>query len=108
MRTDSMSADIIDPDELVSVAMAGGPPLFGKASGYNNPEVNSLLNQAAAAQDRATRQKLYYQADRIYHDEAPYVFLFSLTNVTMTSAKVQGFHSLPTGNPRMEEVWLLP
>jgi hypothetical protein len=44
--------------------------------------------------------------DRIHHDDAPTVFLGYAPSVTLTSSAVQGFKVLPTGNYRLEEVWL--
>jgi hypothetical protein len=40
------------------------------------------------------------------HDDAPLIFLYSISNITLSTAAVQGFHPLPTGNYRLEEVWL--
>jgi peptide/nickel transport system substrate-binding protein len=108
MRTNVSSSDIIDPDEQVSYMMNGEGGQYAIYTTYNNKQVNALLEQAAAATDRAARQKLYYQANRIVHDDAPFIFLYSDSNVTLTSAKVQGFHPLPLGNFRLEEVWLQP
>ena len=34
------------------------------------------------------------------------IFLGSARSITLTSAAVQGFRVLPTGNYRLEEVWL--
>jgi ABC-type transport system substrate-binding protein len=44
--------------------------------------------------------------ERIHHDHAPFIFLYSIDNITLSSSTVQGFRPLPTGNYRMEEVWL--
>ncbi|HZS89121.1 MAG TPA: ABC transporter substrate-binding protein [Chloroflexota bacterium] len=108
MRTNSMSADIVDPDELIEYAIAGNGGAYAIFTMYNNATVNSLVTRGAATVDRTQRQKLYYQMDRIYHDEAPVIFLFSVDNISLSSSKVQGFHPLPTGNYRLEEVWLKP
>jgi peptide/nickel transport system substrate-binding protein len=108
MRVNVASSDIIDPDEMVGYMLYGGPGTYAIYTTYNNKQVNSLLVQAGEAQDRATRLKYYYQANRIFHDDAPFVFLYSDDNVTLTSPKVQGFHPQLTGFFRLEEVWLQP
>jgi peptide/nickel transport system substrate-binding protein len=108
MRGNVMSADIIDPDELINYAMRGDGGQYAIYTTYNNKQVNALAQQGGEAPDRAMRQKLYYQMDRIHHDDAPFVFLYSTANITLNSTKVQGFHPLPTGNFRLEEVWLQP
>lgn len=106
MRTNNMSADIVDPDELVDYAMKGDGGQYAIYTMYSNPLVNSLATRGGETTDRALRQKLYYQMDRIHHDDAPFIFLYSIDNITLSSTKVQGFHPLPTGNYRLEEVWL--
>jgi peptide/nickel transport system substrate-binding protein len=106
MRTNSMSADIVDPDELVAYALQGNGGQYAIATTYNNPTVNNLVVKAARTADRAKRQKLYYQVERIHHDDAPFIFLYSISNVSLASPKIQGYHPLPTGNYRLEEAWI--
>jgi peptide/nickel transport system substrate-binding protein len=106
MRTNYMSADIIDPDELINYAVRGDGGQYAIYTTYNNPTVNKLIVEAGRTTDKALRQKLYYQAERLNHDDAPLIFLYSINNITLSTAAVQGFHPLPTGNYRLEEVWL--
>jgi peptide/nickel transport system substrate-binding protein len=47
--------------------------------GYSNPEVDALLDQAAAAVDAGRRQTLYRRAYRLIRDDAPWIFLYSPT-----------------------------
>src|SRR5438552_8805720 len=101
-----MTSDIIDTDELVSIAMAGNGGTEAIWTLYNNKTVNDLAARDAARLDRAQRQKIYTQWSRIHHDDAPLVFLYTAPSVTLASAAVQGFKVLPTGNFRLEEVWL--
>jgi len=100
-----MTSDIIDPDELISFAVAGDGGTYAIWTLYNNPKVNSLAKQAAGEPNRAKRLKLYYEIDRIHHDDAPMIFLYRTPSLTLTSSKVKGFKVLPTGNYRLEEVW---
>ncbi len=106
ISTGYMTSDIIDPDELVSFAMAGDGGTEAIWTLYNNKTVNSLAAQGAASPDRAQRQKIYAQLSRIHHDDAPLVFLYHKPSVTLATPAVQGFKVLPTGNFRLEEVWL--
>lgn len=101
-----MTSDIIDPDELVSFAMAGNGGTNAIWTYYNNPQLDKLAAQAAGESNRSKRLKMYYEIDRMYHDDAPMIFLYRLPSITMTSSKVQGFKVLPTGNYRLEEAWL--
>jgi peptide/nickel transport system substrate-binding protein len=43
---------------------------------YDSPRANELLSAAARSPEPAVRQGLYRQAYRIYHDEAPWLFLY--------------------------------
>ncbi len=106
ISTGYMTSDIIDPDELVSFAMAGNGGTEAIWTLYNNKTVNTLAAGGAASLDRAQRQKIYAQLSRIHHDDAPLVFLYHKPSVTMLSPAVQGFKVLPTGNFRLEQVWL--
>ncbi len=101
-----MTSDIIDPDELVSFAMAGDAGTYAIWTLYNSKTVNDLARRAAATQDRGTRAQLYHQLSRIHHDDAPMIFLYRTPSLTLTTPAVQGFKVLPTGNYRLEEVWL--
>jgi peptide/nickel transport system substrate-binding protein len=101
-----MTSDIIDPDELISFAVAGDAGTKAIWTLYNSATVNSLSKRAAAEPNRAKRQQLYSEIDRIHHDDAPMIFLHREFSLTMTSSKVHGFKVLPTGNYRLEEVWL--
>lgn len=101
-----MTSDIIDPDELVSFAMAGNGGTEAIWTLYNNKTVNSLAAQGAASPERAQRQKIYAQLSRMHHDDAPMVFLYHAPSVALATTAVQGFKVLPTGNFRLEEVWL--
>jgi peptide/nickel transport system substrate-binding protein len=101
-----MTSDIIDPDELVSFSMAGDAGTLAYWTLYNNKQVNRLARQAAETTDRSKRLQLYYQLDRIHHDDAPQIFLYHTPSLSLTTSAVQGFKVLPTGNYRLEEVWL--
>jgi peptide/nickel transport system substrate-binding protein len=106
ITTGYMTSDIIDPDELVSFAMAGNGGTYAIWSLYNNKTVNDLATNGAETQDRTQRQRIYYELDRIHHDDAPLVFLYTQPSVSLTTPAVQGFKVLPTGNFRLEKVWL--
>jgi peptide/nickel transport system substrate-binding protein len=45
--------------------------------GYQNPEVDTLIDQASATVTKSRRQAIYRQAYRIIRDDAPWVFLYS-------------------------------
>lgn len=45
--------------------------------GYNNPDVDQLLDQAQATIDTAKRQQLYRRAYRLIRDDAPWIFFYN-------------------------------
>ena len=47
--------------------------------GYENTEVNSLINQAEATINNGERQKIYRKIYTIIRDDAPWIFLYSPT-----------------------------
>ncbi len=47
------------------------------AIGFANAEVDRLIEELQYEDDSQTRTKLYYQFDRIIHEEQPYTFLFT-------------------------------
>jgi peptide/nickel transport system substrate-binding protein len=86
--------------------MAGNGGTYAIWTLYNNKTVNDLATKGAQTLDRAQRIKIYSQLSRMHHDDAPLVFLYTQPSVSLTTPAVQGFKVLPTGNFRLEKVWL--
>src|SRR5215212_5876903 len=75
-------------------------------SGYSNPEVDRLLNEARTTSDRDERKDLYDQVMEILHEDVPYVYLYH-NNATTDFAmqpSVQGFEPYPDGILRLAGV----
>jgi ABC-type transport system substrate-binding protein len=66
------------------------PPGFNGAF-YDNAEVDALLEEARSTLDPAAREEAYAQAIDIIWEEAPWLFLYSETQVTAISSDVEGF-----------------
>jgi len=62
--------------------------------GYNNPEVDKLLDQARTLPgcDQQTRKDLYYQFQQILADEQPYTFLYNGKSLAVVNKRLQGTH----------------
>lgn len=60
------------------------------ASGYSNPKVDELLQQAATAPDRAVRARLYKELQVILNEDLPSLVLFDEETVDTASRKLQG------------------
>jgi len=106
MKSDYVTSDIVDPDELVDALMVGNGGALAVWSLYNNKEVDALAVAGAASGNREQRRGIYARLSRLHHDDAPLVFLCTQPSVTLTNPAVQGFKVLPTGNFRLENVWL--
>jgi peptide/nickel transport system substrate-binding protein len=75
-------------------------------TGYNNPKVDELLDQASAIYEVERRRPLYYQAERLITDDAPYVFLNYTAEFAVMSRKVQNWGWIPDLIPRFRDLWL--
>jgi peptide/nickel transport system substrate-binding protein len=94
----------IDPDlNIYDFAVTDGD---FNASGYSNPEVDKLLNEARTTSDRDRRKQLYDQVMEILHEEVPYVYLYhsNLTTDFYMQPTVQGFEPYPDGILRLAGV----
>jgi peptide/nickel transport system substrate-binding protein len=94
----------IDPDlNIYDFVVTGGD---FNASGYSNPKVDKLLNEARTVSDRGRRKELYDQVMEILHEEVPYVYLFhsNLTTDFAMQPTVQGFEPYPDGILRLAGV----
>lgn len=73
------------------------PPLFhSRAAGttnlthYRNPAVDELLDKAVNVSDATEQQKLYSRAQQIIVDDAPMVFLYHFTRLSVWAKRVRG------------------
>ena len=87
--------DYIDPDDFLY------PFLHSKANkwtgtGYANPEVDKLLEEAAVATDQQTRTQLYKQVQQILAEDVPYIPLLQGKLIIVTYKDVKGVKVGPT------------
>ena len=73
---------------------------------YSNPELDSLLDQAAIEQDDALRLSLYRQAEQKVVDEAPCLPLWFGTNYVLVKPYVKGYVLNPLGIPDLSKVYI--
>jgi peptide/nickel transport system substrate-binding protein len=99
------TTDIIDPDELTAFAVYSKGGAQAVWTGYQNDEVDKLVEDAQTELDPEKRQEIYNQIQAIHLDDAPFIFLFYPSGRTATKAAIKNFHVLPTGNYRLQEVW---
>jgi peptide/nickel transport system substrate-binding protein len=89
----------IDPDANITSFVGTGGSL--NVSGYSNPELDKILDQARQEQDESTRQDLYAQANEVMADDNPIVYLYRQRNITGVSHDVAGVQVFPDGVVRL-------
>jgi ABC-type transport system substrate-binding protein len=71
-------------------------------TGYCNPEVDALLDQAASEQDPDRREALYRQVEQIVVDEAPWVPLFFEVEYWLIKPYVKDAYLPPMVEPKYQ------
>jgi peptide/nickel transport system substrate-binding protein len=63
--------------------------------GYNNPEVNDLIDKANRTLARDARGQLFLQANRLVQQDAPWIFLYAQQDIYGMRNRLQGFEVRP-------------
>ncbi|EYD76212.1 extracellular solute-binding protein, family 5 [Rubellimicrobium mesophilum DSM 19309] len=92
----------IDPDNFYSLVIKSGGPV--NTTGYSNPEVDALIDQAAASSDMEERKALYAKIRGIVTQDAPLVFVHYETLNYLMNGNVTGSAITPTLSLHMENV----
>lgn len=74
--------------------------------GYSNPELDSLLDQAAIEQADAIRASTYHQAEKNIVDAAPRFTLWSGPNYVPVKLCVGGYDPNPPGIPDLNKAYV--
>ncbi len=78
----------VDPDgNIANFVRTNGSQ---NISGYSDPAVDALLDQARKSADPAQRRDLYGQVITKLHEDAPLIYLYRVKNLTGVSAKTVG------------------
>jgi peptide/nickel transport system substrate-binding protein len=64
-------------------------------TGYGNPEVDRLLEEARKTADPATRNPLYQQAEKLIWDDFALLWVIDLSSVVGSRKGVTGWEYLP-------------
>lgn len=75
-------------------------------TGYNNPDVDRLLNEAREAQDPALRKEKYADFAAIITDELPIITFGHQSYLYGYSNKLEGFKAYPDAMIRLQDVKL--
>lgn len=85
--------NLVGPDRaMYNQFHSKGVSNFG---GYNNPDLDALLDQARTETDQATRAKLYQQAAQIVNDEVMYNVILYQGYISMYNKNMQGYEPHP-------------
>jgi oligopeptide transport system substrate-binding protein len=97
-------ADYVDPNDFLSVLFHTGS--YQNWSGYSNPAVDQLLDQASVEKDQTKRIQLYQQAEQMILNDAPMLPTFYSSDYWVTKPYVQGMFYPPLIVPRLKYVSL--
>jgi peptide/nickel transport system substrate-binding protein len=75
------------------------------STGYNNPEVNSLLEQARSTSDREARSEFYSKVQHQVMQDLPYIPLLFNANYVGVSKKVRNWSPAPDTFARLRSIW---
>jgi len=73
---------------------------------YSNPELDKLLDAARAEPDVAKRAAMYQRADRILHDDAPWIWGYHQAMFEVTQPYVRDYQPHPVWIRDYTGVWL--
>lgn len=93
-----------DPDGLLRILFHSNG--FQNTTGYSNPKVDQLLDQAAGIFDTAAASKLYQQVNDIVERDAPYAWTVWPNIIVPHRETVQGLKLYGDSIYRLAELWL--
>ncbi len=76
--------------------------------GYNNPEVDTLLEKGRRTFDINERKKAYFRIQEILADELPYIFLYVPESTPIVHARFKGIEPSPIGIEYNLPKWYVP
>lgn len=92
-----------DPDGLLYILFHSKG--FANTTGYSNPEVDALLEEARGVGDVDKRRTIYSKAQRIMVDDLPMLPLFFAVEYAAIGKNVKNFAWIPDQIPRFGEIW---
>lgn len=76
--------------------------------GYNNPEVDRLLEEGRSTFDLERRKRAYFRIQEILAEEQPYTFLYVPDALPVVSARIRGIEPAPAGIGHNLIKWYVP
>ena len=91
---------------LTSSEGASKGPTALNMSFYRNRTLDGLLIRASQVTFRPERQRLYVRAQAMLAEEVPWVPLYVRLHWAATRMEVRNLRLHPSGNPRLDRVWI--
>lgn len=82
------------------------PTNSSNSSFYDNPELDALLDGARQELDLRKREAMYRRAERILHDDAPWIWDYHRLTTEVTQPYVQGYEPHPIWQRDYTTAWL--
>lgn len=96
--------DMIDPDQILSYFVL--PEASDHArTGYSNPEAEALVIAARKELDPEKRREMYYEVQRIWHEDGPLIPLYNIPYIAAMTKNVQGYWQHPLGPYGFNRTW---
>lgn len=95
---------MVDPDDYFYAQHRTGEVF--NFTGYSNPELDELLDRGRQSLDDNERKGIYDQIQQILIDDAPYIVLFTTTEVDAWQPYVKGFTTRPDSAVIFKNAWL--
>jgi peptide/nickel transport system substrate-binding protein len=95
---------MVDPDDYFYAQHRTGEVF--NFTGYSNPELDELLDRGRTILDQNERKGVYDQIQQILIDDAPYIVLFTTTEVDAWQPYVKGFTTRPDSAVIFKNAWL--
>ncbi|MFQ6087334.1 MAG: ABC transporter substrate-binding protein [Candidatus Methanofastidiosia archaeon] len=94
--------DYNDPDDYVFPFLhsEGWNPAH-----YNNPVMDDLIMKARKLPSGPERWQIYYEIQRIDHEDAPYLWVYQSEHYTIRRAWVQGYYYNPIAGLKYYDIW---
>ncbi|HUZ03263.1 MAG TPA: ABC transporter substrate-binding protein [Thermomicrobiaceae bacterium] len=106
MSQESWMNPVDDPGLWVEFESVSLPPGGGNVGYYTNPQYTDLLAKARTTVDQTQRATFYKQAQQLFADDAPWIFMFHSNFVTAARKNVHGITLNPDQNVvHLKDVW---
>lgn len=96
--------DVIDPDQKATFCVYGDEENLSYYTRYKNPQVSALVEQGRVELDRAKRQEIYYEIQRLAKEDVHWIDLYYSPFRNASRSNVTGFFQNPMGRFMLEDV----